>query len=313
MKNYLNGYTQISVYYSDFKYKDMFKKKDISLRKVDEELPESAVNIVSVTDFNNVMKLQGKSSVNLNDNEFLLNCNYKGTENIMKDFLIEDGVARINGVTLKAKQKKLINETIIMTRVDDNDRGTLIVPDYLVKDLKKDCIILNGLYKNNVNPETVVKLVTPLNGDLKSGITYNTKSSIYDIYYGTQAVTAFLCCYIGLIFSIICAALLALQQLTETQDNVKRYNLLKKLGTDEKLIIETLFKQIAVYFAAPLILASIFSIIGIKKIMETVVSFLNMDVSANVFLTVILIAVIYGGYFIATYYSCRKMISGTDI
>lgn len=47
--------------------------------------------------------------------------------------------------------------------------------------------------------------------------------------------------------------------------------------------------------------------------METVVSFLNMDVSANVFLTVILIAVIYGGYFIATYYSCRKMISGTDI
>lgn len=310
---YLQEHVEIAYYSSSLKYKDMWKGEDVQLWKIDDKIPETPVPIISVYDFNKVMKLQGKEVISLGKDEFLLNCNYQGTQSIMKDFMEKKGVVTLNGVTLRAKQSNTLSETITMTSVDNNDRGTIIVSDSLIKHFHKDNIILSGLYKEITDPDEVVNSLIKLTVDLESGFRYTTKSMMYDMYYGMQALVSFLCCYIGLIFLIICASLLALQQLTETADNIKRYGLLRKLGADESLINKTLFKQVGVYFSAPFILASIFSIVGIQKVMEVIVDFLNMNVGVNMFFTVILFLIVYVGYFISTYYSCKKMISNTDM
>ncbi len=140
------------------------------------------------------------------------------------------------------------------------------------------------------------------------GYRYTEKIMLSSMYYGSCALLVFLCCYIGLVFLLICAALLSLKQLTETADNIYRYGLLQKLGTDSRLLFGALFKQIAIFFVVPLLLAGMFSAFGIGKITAIVEEFLNMHISTNIGVTVLMFLIVYGGYFIATYLSCKHMV-----
>ena len=128
------------------------------------------------------------------------------------------------------------------------------------------------------------------------------------MFYGLNALVSFLCCYIGLIFLLICAALLALKQLTETTDNIYRYGLLQKLGAKKEQINRTLLSQTAIFFAAPLAVAGIFSAVLMGKAMEIVEEFMNIHISTNMVFTVVLFLVVYGSYFLATYLSCKRMV-----
>ncbi len=145
------------------------------------------------------------------------------------------------------------------------------------------------------------------------GYRYTEKIMLSSMYYGSCALLVFLCCYIGLVFLLICAALLSLKQLTETADNIYRYGLLQKLGTDSRLLFGALFKQIAIIFVVPLLLAGMFSAFGIGKITAIVEEFLNMHISTNIGVTVLMFLIVYGGYFIATYLSCKHMVMEKQI
>ena len=61
---------------------------------------------------------------------------------------------------------------------------------------------------------------------------YVGKQQGYESSVTTKAIIAFLAIYLGIVFMIACAAILAIQQLSEATDNVERYNLLKKLGVE---------------------------------------------------------------------------------
>lgn len=125
---------------------------------------------------------------------------------------------------------------------------------------------------------------------------------------GLGALVTFVALYLGIIFLISSAAILALKELSESADNRQRYDMLRKIGVDEKDIHKALFKQIGIYFAFPLLLAVIHSIVGIRFIhilLETMgVSFML----ASVGMTAVLLIVVYGGYFIITYLCSRSMI-----
>lgn len=87
---------------------------------------------------------------------------------------------------------------------------------------------------------------------------------------------------------LICAALLALKQLTETTDNVYRYGLLQKLGAGRRQINHTLFVQTAVFFAIPLVVAGVYSAFLIGKAMAVVEEFMNIHIATNIGLTIVL-------------------------
>ena len=147
----------------------------------------------------------------------------------------------------------------------------------------------------------------------KHGYRYTEKNMLNSMYYGSSAIWVFICSYIGLIFLLICAALLSLKQLTETADNGYRYGLLQKIGADEKLIDRTLFKQIGIFFVIPLFVSCVFSAFGINKIIAVVEDFMNMHIATNIGGTIIVFLLIYGGYFIITYISCRRIIKEKHI
>ena len=70
---------------SDVIYKDLIDTSN--LWEHDKKLPESKVPILGISAYNHLRKLQGEKAVDLADNQFLVNANYKGTAKQIQDFL----------------------------------------------------------------------------------------------------------------------------------------------------------------------------------------------------------------------------------
>lgn len=310
MTDYAKQMEQISVYNADLLYADLFQGQTLNLWPIDEQVPECEAAVISVSDFNRALAMQNKDPIVLNEGEYLLNCNYEGTIGYIKEALRRHPSLTIGGVTLRRASEEILQETYFMTSIGNNDRGTLVVPDRVVTALVKDANYLLVQYKPGTDPDEVLQKMLPIGLDDGHGYRYAEKNMMYDMFYGVNALVTFLCCYIGLLFLLICAAMLALKQLTETADNVCRYGLLQKLGAGRRQINRALLAQTAVFFAVPLAVAGCYSILLIKEAMAVVEEFMNLHIAANVGFTVILFLLIYGSYFLASYLSCKGMIAG---
>lgn len=310
--DYAENMKQISIYEADMTYAELFEGQKVNLWAIDEAMPEIKVSAISISDFNLALSMQGKEPITLKAGEYLLNCNYKGTFQYISEALRNHPELTIGGITLRRASEELLQETYYMTSVGNNDRGTLIVPDSVAATLPKDINVLLVQYKQGINTSEVLQKMIPIGLDETHGYRYTEKNMMYDMFYGINALVTFLCCYIGLVFLLLCAALLALKQLTETTDNIYRYNLLQKLGAKRRQINRTLYAQTAVFFAVPLAVAGIYSILLVGKGMEIVEEFMNLHISTNVGITVVLFLIVYGSYFLATYLSCKRMVIEQD-
>ena len=90
---------------------------------------------------------------------------------------------------------------------------------------------------------------------------------------GLSTIITFVAIYLGIIFLISGAAILALKELSESSDNRERYDVLRKIGADESMINRSLFKQIGIFFLMPLSLAVVHSVFGlqfVRKMMITI-------------------------------------------
>ena len=200
------------------------------------------------------------------------------------------------------------------------DSGTIVLPDSALNGLTPNKHILNVLYRQSDSDyaqgateafqNSIIENIQN-NGTNNESYGYSIidKEGVYQSNVGTSVIVSFIAIYIGLIFLITCVAILALQQLAEASDNTVRYNLLRKLGADPKMIHHALFTQIAIYFAMPLLLAIVHTVVGIKfsstmvQMFGSGTSILTMSlVTAGIML------VVYGGYFLATYWGCKSMI-----
>ena len=109
-----------------------------------------------------------------------------------------------------------------------------------------------------------------------------SKEEVYEQSTGLSTIITYIAIYIGLVFLITCAAVLALQQLSENADNIEKYQLLSKIGTSQKMINHAIKAQIIVYFGLPLSLALVHSYVGIKtaKILISTLGQINITQAA---------------------------------
>ena len=112
----------------------------------------------------------------------------------------------------------------------------------------------------------------------------------------------------GIIFLISSAAILALKELSESSDNKERFRILRKIGADERNINRALFSQIGIFFLFPLLLAIIHSIFGIQFCNSILETFGNDKLLPSIVMTALFIILIYGGYFLLTYYCSKNII-----
>lgn len=308
----IDSHFQITVRKAELNYQYFFKGQEIKLWSHDVNLPERKVYVLSVSDYNQCLVEQGKEPVSLKDDEFLLNCNYKGTQTYMEHFLADCEKLEVSGTVLYPKQKELLENTYMMTSIGDNDRGTLIVPDVIAEGMEESTYVAQGFYKAETDSKKVHEFLDELvysdNVPGENTFGWNTKIRMNTMYYTKLGIPVFLCTYIGLILLLICVALISVQQLTEIADNKYRYLILKKQGVTDTLMRSTVHKQVGVYFAAPLLLAAIYSGVSLPLAMTRISDLYNIEIGTNIWCTLIVLILTYGGYYLTTAYCCEKMI-----
>ena len=279
---------------------------------------DTAETIVKVSDYNRLAKLYGNEQYSLNDDEYILLCEFDNMISIRNSVLKDVNTLEIAGKEYKSKYNEC-KEGFIEMSTSHTNTGIILVPDScnLTDDMKEETFLAANynatsdeekeeIEKNFIESDSI--LIKNLE---EKGITLDgmTRISIIESSTGVAAIVVFIAIYLGIIFLIASAAILALKQLTESADNKQRYIILRKIGCDEKMINQALFRQIAIFFMLPLIFAIIHSIFGIQfaiTLMSVLAS--KEELLPSAIATVLIIGIVYGLYFLATYFGSKNII-----
>ena len=274
--------------------------------------------IIKISDYNKIASLYGIEQYELKDNEYIVLCDFDGIGTIRDRVLADENILEIAGKEYKSKYNECKSGFISMSTSHTNT-GIILVPDNceLTESMKKQYLfVANYNADTKEGKEEIEKIFVDDNSELlqnldKNGLNIDgtTKIALMEASVGLATIVTFIAIYLGIIFLIASAAILALKQLTESSDNKQRYTILRKIGCDEKMINKALFRQIGIFFGLPLILAIIHSIFGIQfamTVMEGLAS--SEDLLPSIVATVVIIGAIYGAYFIATYLGSKNII-----
>ena len=267
--------------------------------------------LIKLSDYNRLAKLYNKKELTLKDNEYVIIANYKMMADIRNIALKNNTKLTINSKDYYPKYQECQDGFIELSGSATNT-GVIILPDNALKGIYpyKNVLAANYQADTKEEKEDIEETVsTIMNNHFNKDtlLTYNTKIDIYASSIGLGAMVTFVGLYLGIIFLISSAAILALKELSESTDNKERFNMLRKIGTDEKMINKALFNQIAVFFLFPLLLAIIHSIFGIEFANYILKTMGTESLLSSIILTAVFLVVIYGGYFLVTYY-CSKTI-----
>ncbi|EOU1842053.1 ABC transporter permease [Clostridium perfringens] len=311
------------MYDSGVKYSNFLSKEGMTAMK--NYFPvanDNDILVIGENGYNNTLKLLGKEPVNLKENQYLAVGNIDEMKKWVNESLESGNIDQmkklvnkssengkkinISGKTLEPANKKYENINLYNFTMK-GDILIFVVKDSLLEGLKPVSSRFNMMLKDNSN--TKEELESIREQLVESQVYSITKKEIYDNAAGLGATMAYLGIYLGLIFIITSAVVLAIQQLTESTDNVERYRLLKEIGVDQKMINKAIFTQVGVYFMLPLSLAIVHSIVGLKISSTIVGVFGNASIMPNIIITAIIFVIIYGGYFLATYLGAKKNIN----
>ena len=327
--NRLNNENQFESYFSDYVTFSQYEDKNATigaflgdtLDDVLKEYPSLAVDsifpVYRISDYNTLMKLYGYNTISLSENKYVMVSNFSGSSAFYNNILKENIPLNINGHKLEPMYQKCQNGFVDISVQPMND-GIIIVPDDAVIGAAESSEYFTGNYDAKTKTEKVKieqKLISNIknvadNVENESEFSYKTKLERAESATGLGGVVIFLGLYIGLIFLISSGVILALRSLSDAVDSTSRYTTLRKIGAPEKDISKSLFRQTALFFAIPLILAYIHSIFGIKFAMNYVLQIFGTDtdgMAKSVAGSGIIILLIYGGYFLITYL-CSKSI-----
>ena len=273
---------------------------------------DTAETFIKLSDYNRLANRYGLEKISLNSDEYAIIADFDQWSAIRNEALKRGATLTLLGKEYHPKYDECINGFLYMTSNHINT-GIFVVPDEAVSDAIREQNIFIADYNADTDEEKedIEKMITELSDHdyaTSTTLSASTKISIYEASIGLGALVTFIGLYLGLIFLISSAAILALKELSESTDNKERYNMLRKIGTDESMINNALFKQIAVFFLIPLLLAIIHSIFGLEFCRYILETFGDEEMVKSITMTVIFLIIIYGGYFVITYICSKNII-----
>ncbi len=273
-------------------------------------------NIIKLSDLNQLLLLQQKEPMYLNEFEFSILC----SKEIRKELNQMD----VNQITLANQitlQKKEIKSDGYYSNLSFGLSYIIVVPDEAVKDLPSNLnhLIINTKEKTNEN------LASELSFQLAPDICKKTDKG-YDICYylsnlvvrgqkiatnkGMLTICSFVCFYMAFIFISVAGTILAIQSLSDATKYKYRYTVLKKLGVRKENIRKTILKQLLLFFLFPVIypiIISFFTIFSMNRIFQ-----ISLETNTTYFtyfiINLFLFIIIYFIYFLATYFGYKKNI-----
>lgn len=276
---------------------------------------DAALDYVSLSDYNKAMAAQGKKRVSLAEDEAFF---ISGRKDILDAF------------TASSQQHKAV--TVFDDRLTLTDKknevsmlSTGYMPDIMLAVVVPDAVLqgqrpVRTYWNINLSQE---KQISRYNETVKQNLEeYARQSAIAGYHYsgvtrdevkesslGSGMLFIYIGLYLGIVFLVSSAAVLALQQLSNADDNKTTYDILRKIGTPQRMINRSICGQIAIYFMLPLSLAVVHAMVGVP-VVSNAFSFLFglQDMWKTNLMTGGIVLLIYGSYFVITYYGYRAAV-----
>lgn len=289
-------------------------EEDSSTNENLEKLKKKPIEFILLSNFNDSLILQGKEPITLQGNEYAICSNYSETFWNFEKYIQNNEILLING-------KKFTVYPKLLRYISYNGYScSIILPDIELEEKTLLGCYLNMQFKGDAKQTSEIfkdRMECIYDENSKPFDNWSFKTDMNERVASLTTAFSYIATYIGIIFLIICSAILALQQLSESSDNIERYKLLRKLGTEEKEINKSIFMQIFIYFMLPISLAIVQSIAVISIFNNTIKMSINVDnISQRIALgssfeniaSTISIVLIYGGYMLTTYFGCKSII-----
>lgn len=274
-------------------------------------------SMIKLSEYNNMRKLKGESIIDLKDDEILISSNYEPLKGILNEFLGKESSIKIGDKEFKIKDKRIETEAISTSPTSDSIFN-LIVPDDLLTGLDPSEEVLNLNFLGTNKEEVKKELTTILNNfafntgeyeKLDYIISGQTREMAYDANRGLSAIILFIAVYMGIVFLLSSAAVLALQQLSQCNESLERYKALRRIGATKGMINKSIFKQVTIFFALPLALSIVHSYVGINVVNNYLIVLGSGGQLKSILITALIMLIVYGGYLYATYVAYKNVIN----
>ena len=166
--------------------------------------------MISLSDYNRLMRMQNQLPLTLTEEQFAINCNREELKDPINRFLQEDGTLLYEENTLKAAHSS-VRTFSLDTAKEQNTPAVLILPDSLLKgtELEYQIMTINYLYPKDQAENSFYESIqnSPLT------IVYTTKQQVLSDLFSSQAINISLLYNVGLSFLFLSGLLLCLKLL----------------------------------------------------------------------------------------------------
>lgn len=283
--------------------------------KYGEEFANTSVEVMRVGDYNRFAKLYHQKTYSLKENEYLIVANQDGAVQLFNKGFEENEEITFQGKTYHAKET-VCQDGFMMMSYEKWNQGILLLPDeadlsqcekyrnYIAANYKND----SKKFRNMVDEQ--------ISNNIKNSweVTYPvvtvTRSNIVDDSIGASAMYIFLGMYLGISFLLSGAAILSLKVLSDAADSREKYEILRKLGCEERKIRAAVWKQNSMFFGLPVLVAGIHSIFGIQVCNQLLSIYGEQSILPGLAAAVLLVLFFYGGYFLIAQLCSLRIIKG---
>ena len=278
-----------------------------------EEYDNQKAEVMKVGDYNRAARVYHMPEYELEEDEYLIVADQEGAVYIRNRGLADDREITIKGKSYHAKENTCQDGYLQMSYQPQNS-GILLVPDSVKlgeEEQYKNYVM--GDYRDKSKEfaqemdQNFAQILNPEQSTYGK-IQVTTQSAIYDDSIGTSAMYIFLGLYLGICFLISGSAVLALKILSDSADSREKYQILQKLGCEEKEIRRALRRQNGLLFLLPLLLAAVHAIFGIQVCRTMLSIYGSKGSGAALAVTLALTGAIYGGYFLLSHKCSVKIV-----
>lgn len=279
-----------------------------SFAKYTNGLDKVPIYVVSLSQYNATLALRGDKPATLKANEALVTTDMNNMVGFWQRVALKRESFDFLGTAmrLRARSTTMEYQNSVNTSV-----GTIVVPDAALESkraqLEPRSSLLNVKAADSRAEARLYKEVVKAH---QPGLLFaaESKSTAKEEVVGLTAIVGYLALYIGFVLFVSCAAILAIQQLSDVAESAPRYRVLFDLGAERSMVNHAILAQIATYFLFPLVVALAHSYVALGVLGGVIKSLGVLDFLRPLGVTMAIVLVLYGGYFLLTYGMARGVI-----
>ncbi len=281
---------------------------------------EEEFEVIPLSEMNIMRKVYGLEPLTLKPGEALMFTSSELIRDVVDGIVVEQPTFTLYGhsLRLRGERPEMIN---LGTTLNTSTTliGVCVADELIPADAELYSMYWNVNLKDGVDQEQFSEMVNQRvseynkTNDGEESKQYMPSAStsaqaVQENSKGLSVIMTYIGLYLGLIFLLASAVILALQQLSQATDNKHRYQILNKIGAEKRMISQSVFLQLSIYFFMPLLLAIVHSVVGIQVVNSIVVVFGESDLFLSSLVTGGMILLIYGAYFLFTYFGYRHIL-----